>query len=617
MRALEGILGAVGITLMALGVSAHLKAVSGTAKTGAAATRPASQPGPAAFAVVGARVFDGTAVIDGATVLVESGTIAGVGKNLAIPEGVTVVRGEGKTLLPGLIDAHTHAYQDALERAIVFGVTTEIDMFTDARFAAARRAEQAAGVVAGRADLVSAGILATAPGGHGTEFGIRIPTLTGPSEAQAFVDARVAEGSDFIKIIDDDAASYGLKVPTLSAETIAAVVKAAHVRGKMAVVHVSTSRAAREALEAGADGLAHIVSDTPHDTGLVRLAREHGAFLIPTLAVVASSAGESKFARALQADAALAAYVGASERRSLDATFRTPLKVPGGFERARTLLADFKAAGVRILAGTDAPNPGTAHGVSLHEELELLVGAGLTPAEALAAATSTPAATFGLRDRGRIAPGLRADLVMVDGDPLQSITATRRIAMVWKAGRVVERRTAAAAVAAPPLETDGAVSNFESGLAAGFGHGWEISTDSMMGGSSSASMRVVADGARGSRGSLEISGSMKPGSMYPWAGPMFFPAAEPMSPVNLGRFTALTFWTKGDGATYRVLLFASRIGQVPAEQHFTAGPEWREVTMRFSDFGSGVDGTDLQAVLFSGAAGQSAFRFQIDNVAFK
>lgn len=615
MRIVEGVLAGIGIALMALGVFTHQAAVSSGPRT--AAARPAARPATTRFAVVGAKVFDGTSVLDGATVLVESGKITAVGPNVVVPKGVAVVRGYGKTLLPGLIDAHTHAYQDALERAILFGVTTEIDMFTDAQFAAARRAEQASGGVAGRADLVSAGILATAPAGHGTEFGVRIPTLSSPSEAQAFVDARVAEGSDFIKIIYDDAASYGLSLPALSRETMAEIVKAAHARGKLAVVHVSTSRQACEALEAGADGLAHVVSDAAHDAGLVRLARDHGAFLIPTLTVIASSAGKPELARALEADPALAAYVGAPERRTLDAAFRAQLRPAGGFERARALVADFKAGGVRILAGTDAPNPGTAHGISEHEELELLVGAGLTPSEALAAATSVPAATFGLRDRGRIAPGLRADLVLVDGDPVQSITSTRRIAMVWKAGVSVERRTAAAAVPAPVVETDGTVSDFESDTKVGFGHGWEVSTDSLMGGTSSASMRVVADGAQGSRGSLEVAGSIKPGSMYPWAGPMFFPASEPMAPVNLGRFKALTFWAKGDGGTYRVLLFSAGQGQIPAERTFTAGPEWHEVTMRFSDFGGGVDGTDLEAVLFSGSAGQASFRFQIDRVAFK
>jgi imidazolonepropionase-like amidohydrolase len=103
-----------------------------------------------------------------------------------------------------------------------------------------------------------------------------------------------------------------------------------------------------------------------------------------------------------------------------------------------------------VLAGTDAnyPGPGnahpllrafTGHGIALHHELALLTRAGLTPAEALAAATSVPAAIFGLTDRGRIAPGLRADLLLVDGDPSADITATRDIAAIWRGGTRLPR----------------------------------------------------------------------------------------------------------------------------------------------------------------------------------
>jgi imidazolonepropionase-like amidohydrolase len=91
-------------------------------------------------------------------------------------------------------------------------------------------------------------------------------------------------------------------------------------------------------------------------------------------------------------------------------------------------------AGVPILAGTDAPVPGSAHGASLHWELEHLVEAGMTPTAALAAATSVPARAFRMTDRGRIAPGLRADLLLVEGDPSREIRDTRRIVAIWKRG---------------------------------------------------------------------------------------------------------------------------------------------------------------------------------------
>ena len=191
-------------------------------------------------AITNVRVFDGTRVIPKGTVILQDGRIAAVGENVFPPKGANVIDGAGQTLLPGFIDGHTHAWGDALERALVFGVTTELDMFTDPGFAKQMRDEQAKSGAPGRADLYSAGILATAPGGHGTEYGMTIPTLTKPEEAQAWVDARVAEGSDYIKIVIEDGSPYGRKIPTLDQATVAALVAAAHKRGKLAVVHVST-----------------------------------------------------------------------------------------------------------------------------------------------------------------------------------------------------------------------------------------------------------------------------------------------------------------------------------------------------------------------------------------
>jgi len=124
---------------------------------------------------------------------------------------------------------------------------------------------------------------------------------------------------------------------------------------------------------------------------------------------------------------------------------------------------------VPILAGTDASNPGTAHGTSMQLELSLLVRAGQTPVEALIAGTSAPARAFEYSDRGRIASGLRADLVLVDGDPTQDIAATRAIAGVWKGGVALDRVAYAAAIATARAAASralqpGGISDFESGM---------------------------------------------------------------------------------------------------------------------------------------------------------
>ena len=132
------------------------------------------------------------------------GTIVAVGKDVASPADARVIEGRGETLLPGLIDSHVHAYsRELLHQALMFGVTTELDMFTDWRAAKKWKEEEAKGAY-DIADFRTAGTCVTVKGGHASEGGAggypEIPLISGPEEAQAFVDARIAEGSDYIKI---------------------------------------------------------------------------------------------------------------------------------------------------------------------------------------------------------------------------------------------------------------------------------------------------------------------------------------------------------------------------------------------------------------------------------
>lgn len=403
--------------------------------------RPAmkeSEAGTEVFAIVDVQIFNGVRMVKKGTVVVKDGRIVAFGPKVKPPKGAEVIAGSGATLLPGFIDAHTHTYGPALERALVFGVTTELDMFTDPGWARDLRAEQAATGAPHRADLRSAGLLATAPGGHGTQFGIQVPALTRPEQAQAWVDGRLAEGSDYIKIISEDGGAYGRQRPALDSATIAALIAAAHERGRRAVVHVTTRERARAALEAGADGLVHIFVDGEPEPGFAALAAKRKAFVVPTLSVSESATGVAS-GRGLTEDPRLAPYLTPDEVANLRRSFSAPPGAPQRLEHAFEAVRQLRAARVPILAGSDAPNPGTTHGASLHREMEMLVAAGLKPVEALAAATSAPAKAFGLEDRGRIARGLRADLVLVKGNPGQDITATRDILRIWKAGRPVER----------------------------------------------------------------------------------------------------------------------------------------------------------------------------------
>src|SRR5215831_8885769 len=165
------------------------------------------------------RLFDGTQVTPDTDVLIERGLIKAVGPNLPT-ESAKVIDGTGKTLLPGLIDAHVHVHgADTLEQALIFGVTTEFDMMMQPR----REYELKSQDNEHMASFLSAGNPATVPGGHGTEYGFVIPTLTKPSEAESFVDARLREGSDYIKIMYTAGVSFGRTPrPSISKETMAA-----------------------------------------------------------------------------------------------------------------------------------------------------------------------------------------------------------------------------------------------------------------------------------------------------------------------------------------------------------------------------------------------------------
>lgn len=551
------------------------------------------------------RIFDGEKTLQSRDVLVQNGKIAAIGE-LKI-EGATVVDGSGRTLIPGLIDAHTHTWGDALRTALAFGVTTELDMFTNVGFLRSMKEEQAAGKANHRADLFSAGTLVTAPGGHGTEYGFTIPTITRPEEAQAFVDARVAEGSDYIKIVFDDGHTYGIKFNTITKETLKAVVDAAHARKKLAVVHTGDLEGARVAIEAGADALIHLFVDQQPDANFGRDAAKKKMFVIPTLTVLMSITGTGGGAP-LADDKRIAPYLTKQEIETLKRGFTPRTKTH--YSAAVAAIQQLRQAKVPILAGTDAGNPGTAHGSALHRELELLVQAGLTPAEALAAATSAPAKAFGLDDRGRIAVGKRADLVLVNGDPTRDITATRDIVGVWKGGVAFDRAAYAKAVAetnasfgAKPAGADAElVSDFNDGtMKSAYGAGWMVSNDSVAGGKSTADLAVV-DGA------LQIKGTIVGPMPFAWAGAMFSPGAQPFQPADLSSKKELRFRARGDGKTYRVLFFNASKGYMPRTETFTAGSEWSEHVFALGE------GKDMTSIMVVGGPEPGAFSLQIDDV---
>ncbi|MEY9933840.1 imidazolonepropionase-like amidohydrolase [Catenulispora sp. GP43] len=394
----------------------------------------------ARYVIEGARVFDGDRLIGVRTVEIDGPRIVAI--DGPVSPGAESVDGRGATLLPGLIDAHTHADVEALGHALRFGVTTEFDLFSFPQKMAETR--RAAAVRHDIADVRSASVGMTAPGGHPTQLrgnqdDPELPTVGRPRDAARFVDERIAEGADYIKVLIESGKTLGKDVPVVDGRIVKAAVIAAHERGRMVIAHALTIDATWEALAAGVDGFAHLFVDGPHTAGMIEALVDSRVFMIPTLTTLASITNQG-FGAEVAGDPRVVGRLPEAWMDNIRGDFNT---FPSGdFGAAIASVRAMHAAGVPILAGTDASHlgaPGMAHGASLHGELQLLVRAGMTPTEALRAATSIPATTFGLDDRGRIAPGLRADLVLVDGDPTSRIADTLSIRGVWRSGTPAAR----------------------------------------------------------------------------------------------------------------------------------------------------------------------------------
>jgi imidazolonepropionase-like amidohydrolase len=360
------------------------------------------------------------------------------------PAGAQVVDATGATLLPGLIDAHVHTAEESLAVALRFGVTTELEM------QGVHTKHSRAHITANDAvaDVRSSGFAITPPGGHPSELmpegfepgpverTLVMPFSTTPAEASGFIADLVASGSDYIKFMIDDGTVEGHPgLPVLDAATVRAGVAEAHRHNMLTVAHALTLDATRTAVEAGIDGLAHLFMDRPHTAEIIDAIAASGAFVTPCVVLNASMMGIS--GAELAADPRVGTRLGPQWTEVLNASYnRYP---QGDLDDVLRSVKALHDAGVDILAGTDAAVPlpsfgGVAHGASVHHELRYLVRAGLTPVQALRAATATPARRFGLADRGRIAPGLRADLLLVDGDPTTTISDTLNLRDVWRRG---------------------------------------------------------------------------------------------------------------------------------------------------------------------------------------
>lgn len=390
--------------------------------------------------ITDARLLDGTGAepVEPAKVVIRDDTIAAAGpaERIEAPDDAERVSANGMTVLPGLIDAHVHLgapeveeREDWEELSVVSIIWDSMRMTPDKRRSYIEHgvtAIKSAGdsdewilrvrdmVSEGELEgprLVAAGPSLTARGGHpaGTIYeGIDrlIETATRqidePSDARQKVAGVDELDADFVKaVLESGRRGSDREIPALAPRELEAVVDEAHERGLWVSLHWGASDEARTGLEAGVDALEHAGFE-PMGDELARRIADGNVDFVPTLAVIEAVA-------------------------------------PEALETAKANTARVHEADGRIVAGSDAANPGVGFGDGLHRELELLVEAGLEPMEALRASTAEAAEHLRLGDElGAVEAGRNADLVAVDGDPLDDISAIREIRWVFRDGRWVE-----------------------------------------------------------------------------------------------------------------------------------------------------------------------------------
>lgn len=558
-------------------------------------------------------VFDGEKIIENQSVEVQAGEIVSIeaySPSTAEKQKVKIVDGTNLTLLPGMIDAHTHTYGNGLVDSLRFGVSSHLDMFgAEDNLLNTRQARENISST-NKTDLFSAGTLATVQNGHGTQYGFAIDTIDSFEEIASWVSLRKQAGADYIKLVYMPYQSY---MPSLNRALAQEVINQGHLQGMKVLAHISTYAAAKDMVEDGIDGLVHIFADKLASEEIVNMVKNKGVFIIPTLAVIASADGQG-LSQAVMDNSNVAPYLTAQQRSTLATGFG--IDIPGfEFDIAKQNVALFHKAGVPILSGSDAPNPGTAYGISALHETVLLVEAGLSPMEALAAASSQPAKTFDLDSRGKIKVGARADMVLVEGNLRNDITALYNINSVYKNGYEIKRSIDMQSASGARISNT-VLGNFdieaESSLATIDNFMWSLTDDSMANGLSKATIEVVSSGAS-NNGVLKVNATVNAGFPYPWAGAAVGDFEQPVEGVDVSDYNTLVFEVRGDAGTYRVLSFDSTTSGIPPSQNFVIDNEWRTVSLPLSEF-AGLNTKALSAFAFVAGPAVGSFEFYVDNI---
>jgi imidazolonepropionase-like amidohydrolase len=375
----------------------------------------------------GARLIvgDGSAAIDNAVFIVEGDRFTQVGRagQVKVPAGATRVNLAGKTVMPAIIDTHTHmnsATRDALVEHLKnkarFGSAVVMSLGTDPGDVAYQvRAE----TIPGAAKLLTAGRGITAPEPGRTD----VPYwITSADDARKAVRELAAKKVDLVKIWVDDRDG---KYKKLSPELYTAVIDEAHKNGFRVTAHIFSLEDAKGLLKAGLDAFAHSVRDRDIDDEFVAMMKQRpNVFLVPNLPDRGVAVDMSWLRGSIPDDELKKLQAGATDRPPAQAAFGI---------QARNL-AKLNAAGVKIALGTDG-------GVvwSPHVEMEDMVAAGMTPHQVIVAATRNAAELLHLKDHGTISSGKVADFLVLDGNPSEDIKNTRKISAVYLRGAVVPR----------------------------------------------------------------------------------------------------------------------------------------------------------------------------------
>jgi imidazolonepropionase-like amidohydrolase len=424
----------------------------------------------------GARLIpgDGSPAIEDAAVLIERGTIARIGRKgeIALPAGASRVDLAGKTVMPAIIATHVHpGFQKGvsyaaenftrdviladLNRALYFGVSTVMSQGIEkGELMFQIRAEQAAGKLGGAQLLLAGrGIGAPNAGPGNAIYADFAYSLNTEADARRAVQEQAAKKVDAIKFWVDD---RGGRAPKLPIAISRAIIDEAHKHGLRAAAHIFYHADAMELSAAGLDSFAHLVRDKEMNDELIALMLKNGTYVMPnigspergTYASVPPWLDEPYLAGMLR-DTVSADVI---ERVRASYALRGPAAVERskrGYAMLQKSVARLSAAGARIILGCDTGLEDHYFGYAEQKELELMVGAGMSPSQVIVAATSRAAEYLKLADRGTLAAGKRADLLVLDANPLDDIRNTRRIARMYVAGAEVDRAALKASLTGP------------------------------------------------------------------------------------------------------------------------------------------------------------------------